>query len=75
MRISGHRSEISLKSYSSRLSVQDKRIISDTLWDDSLTQRYQMTTSTLNNLLCGAVLQNSKKNSSPDFHIEKMEVV
>ena len=29
----------------------------------------------LNNLLCGAILQNSKGNSSPDFTIEEMEVV
>ena len=42
MRISGHRSEMSLKSYSSRLGVQDKRIISDA----TLTQSWQMKTST-----------------------------
>ena len=29
----------------------------------------------LNNLLCGAVLQNSKGNSSPEFTMEEMEVV
>ena len=29
----------------------------------------------LNNLLCGAILQNSKGNSSPDFNTEEMEVV
>ena len=29
----------------------------------------------LNNLLCGAVLQNSKGNSSPEFTTEEMEVV
>ena len=29
----------------------------------------------LNNLLCGAILQNSKGNSGPDFTMEEMEVV
>ena len=29
----------------------------------------------LNNLLCGAILQNSKGNSSPKFSMERMEVV
>ena len=29
----------------------------------------------LNNLLCGAILQTSKGNSSPDFTMEEMEVV
>ena len=28
----------------------------------------------LNNLLCGPILQNSKRNSSPDFTMEEMEV-
>ena len=43
MRISGHRSKTSPKSYSSMLSVQEKRIISDTLSDAALTQSCQMT--------------------------------
>ena len=29
----------------------------------------------LNNLLCGVILQNSKRNSSPEFTMEEMEVV
>ena len=70
MRISGHRSEMSLKSYSSRLSVQDKRIISDTLSDAALTQSCQMTTSTpadedLSTILSG--LENSKTFRSSFF--------
>ena len=70
MRISGHRSEMSLKSYSSRLSVQDKRIISDTLSDAALTQSCQMTTSTqavedLSTILSG--LENSETFRSSFF--------
>ena len=70
MRISGHRSEMSMKSYSSRLSVQDKRIISDTLSDAALTQSCQMTTSTpadedLSTILSG--LENSETFRSSFF--------
>ena len=79
MRISGHKSERLLKSYS---CVQGKRIISDTLSLAGLTQTCQMTTSTsadedlrtiLNNLENSETFRSSFFDSVAEFDNNNMD--